>query len=157
MSFAISKTRRSLDFSNCSLRKCGGCEPHLVQADKLYYKRQKQSWFLDAVQIYCEAASHLSHNLMHSKIGSRGLRAFRAYLAIYVDSDDFRALVAETQKLKADLAGIRYSLHIAGKRVTVSKYNSEPDYSVRCARNIPKVQSGCGEGIPSSNTIPRRT
>ena len=114
----------------------------LVQADKLHYKRQKQSWFLDAVQIYCEAASHLSHSLMHSNVGSRGLRTFRAYLAIYVDSDDFRALVAETQKVKADLAGIRYSLHIAGRRVTVSKYNSEPDYSVDVLETFQKFSQG---------------
>jgi DNA mismatch repair ATPase MutS len=103
---------------------------NLVQAGKLYYKRQKQSWFLAAVQIYCDAVIHLSHSLMRSDIGSRGLRTFRAYLAIYIDSNDFRALVAETQKVKADLAAIKYSLHILGKRVTVSKYNSEPDYSV---------------------------
>src|SRR5207244_12865158 len=27
---------------------------HLVQADKRYYKYQKESWFLDAVETYCD-------------------------------------------------------------------------------------------------------
>src|ERR1700746_2678149 len=30
---------------------------HLTQADKLSYKYQKESWFLDAVGIYCDAVA----------------------------------------------------------------------------------------------------
>ena len=39
----------------------------LAQADKLYYKYQKQSWFLDAVEIYCAAVTHLIQNLTQRK------------------------------------------------------------------------------------------
>jgi DNA mismatch repair protein MutS len=118
---------------------------HLGQAGKLYYKRQKQSWFLDAVEVYCGAVSQLSHKLLHTKIGSAGLRAFRACLAAYIESGEFRALVAETQKLKTDLAGISYSLYIAGRRVTVSKYGSEPDYSKDVLQTFQKFSQGAAK------------
>ncbi len=92
---------------------------HLSRAGKAFYKYQKHSWFLDAVETYCNASTQLSNALMQANIGSSGFLAFRGYLANYIDSESFRRLVAETHKLRADLAGIRYSLHIAGKRITV--------------------------------------
>ena len=36
---------------------------HLAQADKLHYKYQKERWFLDAVEIYCDAINCLVHDL----------------------------------------------------------------------------------------------
>jgi DNA mismatch repair ATPase MutS len=101
---------------------------HFSQSEKLYYKYQKHSSFLDAVETYCNAVTQLSHDLLRANIGSRGFIGLRGYLASYVESDEFRTLAVETRKLRADLAGIRYSLHIAGKRVTVRKYDNELDY-----------------------------
>jgi DNA mismatch repair protein MutS len=118
---------------------------HLSQANKAYYKYQKQSWFLDAVQTYCNAVTQLSNALMHANVGSRGFRALRGHLAMYVESDDFRALVAETQKRKADLAGIRYSLHITGKRITVSKYDGELDYGADVLQTFEKFSQGAAK------------
>ncbi len=118
---------------------------HASQADKAYYKYQRQSWFLDAVDSYCNATTQLSNALMHANVGSRGFRAFRGYLASYVESDNFRTLVTETQKLKADLAGIRYSLHIAGKRITVSKYDNELDYGVDVLQAFEKFSQGAAK------------
>ncbi len=115
---------------------------HLLQAGKAYYKYQKQSWFLDAVETYCNAAMQLSNALMHANVGSRGFRALRGYLAMVVESDDFRALIAETQKRKADLAGIRYSLHIIGKRITVCKYAGELDYGADVLQTFEKFSQG---------------
>jgi DNA mismatch repair ATPase MutS len=82
---------------------------------------------------------------MRASIGSRGLRALRGYLASYVETNDFRALTAETQKLKAGLHGIKYSLHIAGKRITVSKYDSEVDYSAEVLRTFEKFSQIAAE------------
>jgi DNA mismatch repair protein MutS len=117
----------------------------LSQAGKAYYKYQKQSWFLDAVETYCAAVTQLSNGLMQANIGSSGFRAFRGYLASYIVCDSFRRLVAETHKLRADLAGIRYSLHIAGKRITVSKYDNEVDYSVDVLQTFEKFSQGAAK------------
>jgi DNA mismatch repair protein MutS len=112
----------------------------LAQADKLHYKYQKQSWFVDAVEIYCHAVRRLSSDLAALDLRSRGFRAFREYLTSYTESDDFVSLVAETQKLKADLSGIRYSLHIEGKRIRVGRYDSEPDYGADVLQTFEKFK-----------------
>jgi DNA mismatch repair protein MutS len=115
---------------------------HLAQADKLHYKYQKQSWFLDAAEIYCGAVTRLTRDLTLTDLRSRGFLAFSEYLTSYTASDDFSSLVAETQKLKADLSGIRYSLHIEGKRITVSRYESEPDYGADVLQTFEKFKQG---------------
>ena len=99
-----------------------------AQEDKLYYKRQKQRWFLDAVDTYCNAVMALRRTLAHTEKLSRGFAGLRDYLSAYVASEPFRRLVADTQKLKTDLAAVIYSLHLNGRQITVSEFHSEPDY-----------------------------
>ena len=74
---------------------------HLDQAQKLHYKRQKQSWFLDAVEIYCKAVRRLTSNLAIADVRSRGFVAFRQFLKDYTESADFTSLAADTEKLKS--------------------------------------------------------
>jgi DNA mismatch repair protein MutS len=102
---------------------------HLVQADKLYYGYQKEGWFLDAVEIYCDAINRFAKDLCSVASKSRGFAAFRKYLTAYAGSPRFMSLLTETKKLKADLATVRYCVLIKGPSVTVRKYESEPDYS----------------------------
>jgi len=115
---------------------------HLAQADKLHYKYQKQRWFLEAADIYCDAVSCLTHDLTLADLRSRGFLAFREYLTNYVKSGDFASLLAETRKLKADLSGVGYCLHIKGNRITVSRFGSEPDYSADVLRTFEKFKQG---------------
>jgi DNA mismatch repair protein MutS len=53
---------------------------HLAQADKLYYKYQKEAWFLDAVEIYCDTIIWFADELSIAALKSRGFVAFREYL-----------------------------------------------------------------------------
>jgi DNA mismatch repair protein MutS len=115
---------------------------HLAQADKLYYRYQKERWFLNAVDLYSAAVNRLADDLTHAQLRSRGFSAFRDYLAHYVDSDYFAALVAETQKLKADLSGIRYSLHLQDNRIEVDRYGSESDYGADVLQTFEKFKDG---------------
>jgi len=101
---------------------------HLANAGKAHYIYVKHRWFLDAVEAYCTAVRNLSRDLTDAELSSRGLRAFREFLTDYTDGAGFRALASDTESLKSQLSAIRYSLRIAGKRVYVTKYNSEPDY-----------------------------
>lgn len=118
---------------------------HLVQSEKLHYKRQKQSWFLDAVEIYCEAVRRLSRDLEIAAPRSRGLLAFREFLKSYTQSDEFVSLAADTEKLKADLVRIRYSLQIQGKRIKVERYDSEPDYGADVLQTFEKFRQGASK------------
>jgi len=115
---------------------------HLAQADELHYKYQKERWFLEAADIYCDAVSGLTHDLTLAGIRSRGFLAFREYLTTCTQSGDFTALLAETRKLKADLSGVRYCLHIKGNRIKVSRYESEPDYSMEVLQAFEKFKQG---------------
>ena len=115
---------------------------HLAQADKLYYKLQKQSWFLEAVGIYCDAVASLARSLSGLEIKSLGFTAFREYLSSYSQSAAFTALMGETNKVKADLATVQYSVLIKGDRLTVRKYASEMDYSAQVENTFAKFKQG---------------
>jgi DNA mismatch repair protein MutS len=115
---------------------------HLSQSSKLHYKYQKESWFLDAVEIYCNAIHNLAENLSSADLQSSGLSAFRHYLGDYAGSDRFGSLVAETQKLKTHLASVQYCVLIKGSAVRVRKYESEIDYSVDVLEAFAKFKQG---------------
>ncbi|MGI9862134.1 hypothetical protein SDD30_12225 [Moorella naiadis] len=115
---------------------------HLAQADKLYYKYQKERWFLDAVEIYCEAVNCLADELTRIDLKSRGFLAFREYLTDYTQSQHFTSLLAETKKLKADLATVKYCLLIKGNRIKVRKYEADIDYSVEVEKTFARFKQG---------------
>jgi DNA mismatch repair protein MutS len=118
---------------------------HLAQADKLHYQYQKLRWFLDAVDLYCHAVTGLTCDLTADAPRSRGLSSLRDYLASYTRSPEFTQLLADTQKLKDELSGINYCLHIEGGSITVSRYESEPDYSADVLRTFEKFKQGAGK------------
>jgi hypothetical protein len=115
---------------------------HLTQAGELHYQLQKQSWFLDAVEIYCEAVRSLADDLTERALGSHGLQGLRDYLAAYTASERFTSLAAETKALKDALARVRYAIRINGARVTVGKYMGEADYSAEVEETFAKFQQG---------------
>ncbi len=126
-------------------RKMRTMREHIVQTEKLYYRYQKEAWFLDAVEIYCDAIYSLVHDLSAADPKSRGLLAFREYLTSYAGREEFSSLVAETKRLKADLSAIRYCVHIKGSTVRVRKYESEADYSAEVEETFERFKQGAVE------------
>jgi DNA mismatch repair ATPase MutS len=117
----------------------------LTAAEKLYYKYQEEAWFLDAAAIYCETVEKLLHDLDQCDPHSRGLLAFRRYLAEYAGSGRFKALLQEAKKLKSDLSAIRYCLLIKGRSITVRNYDSEIDYGAAVEETFSKFKQGAVE------------
>lgn len=115
---------------------------YLALADKLYYKHEKERWFLEATGVYCSAVGGLLRDLSHENLRSTGLVGFREYLTQYVNSDQFTSLLAEIESLKAELASVKYCLLIRGDRVTVRKYESEIDYSADVEQTFVKFKQG---------------
>ncbi|MDQ7096355.1 DNA mismatch repair protein MutS [Desulfosporosinus sp. PR] len=115
---------------------------HLAQAQKLYYKYQQESWFLDAVEIYCQAVSGLVEDLNLHDLKSRGFLAYRDYLENYVQSAGFKLFLKGMEKLKGDLASVHYCLLLKGNSIKVGKYNSEIDYSADVERTFEKFKQG---------------
>jgi DNA mismatch repair protein MutS len=112
----------------------------LKQAKDLYYKYAMERAFLGAVEIYYHAVERLSQELSALELGSRGLRAFRQYLAEYIASAPFRNLLTEAEKLKLDLSNIKYCLLMKDGSVTVRHYDGESDYSAAVEETFAKFR-----------------
>ncbi len=115
---------------------------YLALVDKLYYRYHKEGWFLEALNVYCDAITTLVRDLKSTDLKSEGLLAFREYLSEYADSDWFNNFLAETKKLKEDLAGIRYCVLIKSNGGRVRRYESEADYSVEVEKVFEKFKQG---------------
>ncbi|HZU19318.1 MAG TPA: DNA mismatch repair protein MutS [Candidatus Dormibacteraeota bacterium] len=115
---------------------------HLAQVEKLYYRTQKQLWFLDAVEIYLEAVRDLCRGLEGTACESEGLRRLHDFLKDYTGSAEFTALADETARLKGDLASLTYCLTVFDNHVTVSRYESEADYAARVLDTFEKFRRG---------------
>lgn len=140
-----------------AMRKMRDC---LRQIDKLHYRRQKQSWFLDAVEAYCGAVRQLHSDLTHIDLSSAGFRSFRGFLASYLELDEFKTLAADTEKLRFDMQQITYSIHIDGRRITVMKYIPAPDYGADVLETFTKFSQGATKrykfqfrGYPEMNHV----
>ena len=114
----------------------------LGQLPKMQSGHQREGWFLDAAASYCDAVRCLAGDLASASIDSRGLLAFRHYLAGYAASADFAGLASDTVARKEDLAQIMYQVRIKGPRVEVSRYDGEPDYSAEIQKTFERFQQG---------------
>ena len=121
-------------------RRMRAMREHLNQAAKLYYKYEKERWFLGAIEIYCEAIECLGLDLQKLKVASRGIRAFRDYLAEYAGSVSFNKLATDTRTLKFDLSAIRYCLLIKGNSITVRHYDAEIDATAAVEETFAKFR-----------------
>lgn len=134
--------RDSIEAFAHAMRDMRAC---LKQSEKLYYKRQKQRWFLDAVAIYCAAVEKLTHDLLHANLASPGFRGLRGFLAGYFESDEFVSLAADTDKVRRDLEQIAYTIHIEGRRITAAKYEPAPDYGADVLDTFEKFSQGAAK------------
>lgn len=114
----------------------------LKKADKFYYERQKESWFLEAVNTYCDAVNDLADLLFTVEMRSRGLLTIREHLAAYIRSEGFTSLVAETKNLKEMISAISYCIHIKGNMVIVDRCGRQYDYSTEVESIFKKFQQG---------------
>ncbi|MBN1486549.1 MAG: DNA mismatch repair protein MutS [Anaerolineae bacterium] len=115
---------------------------YLGLVGKLTYKYHKAGWFVEAVDMYCEAVTGLARDLKQATLTARGLLAFRDYITAYVNADTFMTLLAETQQLKAALGTVTYCVLIKGLRVKVRKYENESDYSAEVEATFEKFKQG---------------
>jgi len=126
---------RDLDVSaiHDSLREFGErmhrVRSFLTLVSKQHYKPEKQRWLLDAATLYTEAVRDLARVLGQEELASTGLRSFAAYLVEHVSGASFTSLASEAAAVRDGLEQVTYNLQINGTRVTVSRYEDEPDYS----------------------------
>ena len=120
----------------------GQVRAHLRQVRKMQYRYQREGWLLDAAAIYCGAVQSLAGHLASAQISSRGLLAFREYLASYAASAGFTALASDTTSRKDALGQVRYCTRIRGGRVEVSRYQGEADYTAVVLKTFERFKQG---------------
>jgi DNA mismatch repair protein MutS len=113
---------------------------HLTLISNLRYKHNRNGWFLHAVTIYGEALLSLKSDLQHANLNSRGLLAFRDYLAECTVSDYFTELIAQAQRIRASLSTVRYCVLVSGLTVRVRRYEEEADYSAEVSQCFDKFR-----------------
>lgn len=115
---------------------------HLAQAEKLTYLHQKERWFLDAMDSYCDAVTCLVRDLSLAQFTSRGLLSFRDYINRYATSESFSSFLKQTKQFKSDLDSIRYCVLVDGLTVQASKYDGKSDYSAEIEATFERFRHG---------------
>lgn len=114
----------------------------IARSEKAYIAHEKNRWFLDGVERYCQAIVQLTEDLIHAPIESRGFRELGAYLSNYSGSLYFQSILEEAKAIQHDLGQIHYSVHINGLSVKVRRYNGETDYSADVEATFRKFRQG---------------
>ena len=114
----------------------------LVQAKKPTYKAEKERWFVDAAELYCEAVTCLAGDLSDAPIASRGLSFFKEFATEYAESERFQWHLEQVKQVKAELGSIRYDLLISRLRVEVLSFEEGPEYSAEIEDLFERFRQG---------------
>ena len=112
----------------------------LEQVAKRHYRYQKEAWFVGAAEKYCGAVTRLFAELDAQGVTSRAMTGFVDFLRAYTGSDDFVSLVTEIGSLRSRLGDIRYCVHLYGSKVSVSRFEDDPDYSAEVLSTFAKFK-----------------
>ena len=107
----------------------------LAQAERHYYRLQHQRSLLDSMALYCESVCELHQSLTaRDTLNSAGLRGLRDRLATYVSGDRFTELSEGVRHLLEALGEVRYCILLDGDRISVRRFDGEPDYAPQIER-----------------------
>ena len=130
---------------------------YLSLAERLESPPYRQGWILEAALLYGETVRALAQALRERPLQSRGLQAFAAYLARYIQAPPFRTLVAQAQEVKAALDEVRYLVLVQDGQFKVQRYQGEPPYSPEIAQVFARFSQGPAEGptieVPERSTM----
>ncbi len=114
-----------VEFSEQELR----VRRYLELAHKQEFRLAKQHTFHDAAVRYTGAIAGLAEALGRAGARSRGLSRLRDFLSGYTASPEFRQLAEDTQDVLERLDRVAYTVRIKGNRVTVDRFEDQPDYT----------------------------
>lgn len=119
---------------------------YLALLEKLDAHHHKTGWFLEAALLYCEVVLELARDLNRANLQSRGLLAFRDYVARYTHSHGFRALREEAHQVKEELSKVRYCVIIHNGKFSVRRYEEdETDYSLEVESAFEKFKQSAAQ------------
>ncbi|HUB70597.1 MAG TPA: hypothetical protein VL984_09255 [Acidimicrobiales bacterium] len=111
-------------------------------ANKLRYRYQAESWFVDAVGLYCDAVVSLARGLGGLELRSQAMRAMHAHVERYTSGEAFSSLVSAQRGVHEALAKVCYCVNIKGGRVTATRYEGETDYGAEVLATFERFKQG---------------
>jgi DNA mismatch repair protein MutS len=127
-----------LDFSEREL----GVRRYLELVRTQEYLLAKQHTLLEAAARYTRGVAELVGALEGAELASRGLCGLRAFLAEYTASPAFQELAADARSVLKQLDRVNYTVRIKGNRVTVGRYEGEPDYTTEIEDTFERFRRG---------------
>jgi DNA mismatch repair ATPase MutS len=115
---------------------------YLNLLEKFYYVQQKEIWFLYAAEIYCDAIKRFAKKLSSILIKSEGFIKVKFFLTEYCSSESFKSLTYEIDKIKTDLAKVRYQIIIREDSFTLEKFKPGIDYSKEIEKTFERFKQG---------------
>ncbi|MFZ0456468.1 MAG: hypothetical protein WCE54_19570 [Ignavibacteriaceae bacterium] len=113
---------------------------YLNLIEKFYYEQQKEIWSLYTAEIYCNAVKNFAHDLISSTLKSKGFLQLKEYLINYSASNTFIKLDEKVNKIKTDLAKVKYRIIIRDTSFTVQDYEEGIDYSFVIEKTFAKFR-----------------
>ncbi|MDA8143932.1 MAG: hypothetical protein M0T81_08115 [Thermoplasmatales archaeon] len=114
---------------------------YLSGIDRMY-EYQREGWFADAIEIYCNAVRNFAENLSDEPIHSLGMSELREYLDQYIKSENFSKLVSDLQRIRSELSEVRYVMTFGSDRISVQRREAGEDYSLEVKKVFRKFQEG---------------
>ncbi|HEU5265367.1 MAG TPA: hypothetical protein VFU35_01660, partial [Jatrophihabitans sp.] len=111
-------------------------------AAKLRDRQPSRRWLLNAVDEYCRAVVDLQQGLRDVEPRSAGLVGLANYLGDHVAGQAFRALRRESRDLLDQFERLRFALLIRGGKLTVARYDGEPDYCAQVLATFERFRQG---------------
>lgn len=103
----------------------------LRTAAALRHRYQRAAFVLAAAGDYIEALKALAAAFRPLVLSSRALRQVRDHVERHLSSDVFRSLESDTRAAREALGSVAFTMLVDGNRVTVGRYDGEPDYGAQ--------------------------
>jgi DNA mismatch repair protein MutS len=109
---------------------------------ELRHGLQRQRWFLEAANVYCDAAHEFASGLAEATLRSDGFQTFAHHLNSLLDSADFSAFASDARSVREEIGALEYTVNIKGAHVQVDLYRDETDLSAEVQQTFARFQQG---------------
>lgn len=99
-----------------------------IKKGEVEQKLQRAVWHIREVDDYCSAFGELHEALENMELGSRGMRALRAYLGRYLAGEELAGMRSEAGELLQELMAFRLVLTYENDRIMVTQGETAGDY-----------------------------
>ncbi len=127
----------------------------LAISEKTGYRYEREFWLIQAAQLYCDTVQRAEAELKACRLTSQGMLAWSAHLTKYVQSQLYRALTSEVQRIRGLLASVRYRLLLNDGSITVRPWENEPDLTDVLEQTLSKFRDDVEKSFLAEFHIPR--